>query len=699
MQPSMKPRPPTFSYAAPMSDPPSLDKLARRRDLMAELAATTAPPPMFNAGQLGINLGAQALRQWAASRAEDKYEQANKDVFGQLANLLQSDDSGAEFDSQLLPLLASVGGPEAGLQYALSERERRQRMEPYDKMASVIFGDSELSPATDLSGPAQTAGSYAMPAAPGVLPAALYGESSFGADTTNPSSNAMGRLQITPATWAEYAPRVGAPPEFDPSTPEGQAILDEWEDDVGGEVWKDYASMAERDFGRPPTSAENYLYWFFGPGDAPKVFAARPDVDIRQVISPLSYQQNRAFLQGKTTGQAIDELTRRWNGWEVQAGGATEAASASSAHSDADKAQGLAWFQSLPDDRKKIIQARYEIDRAAGHPERTIDFIMEQMFAEQKPPTIRTFHEGGMSIDKAWSPAAGEWVPVGKSYPRWKDGDKGSEPYFEVVTLDDGSQAQRDARSGRLYSMPDAGGAVYEIVEGPNGEPVQRNTKTGYLASVPGGSSGPSAAAQANNEEILAAREALAGMTVEEIRAASSPADATGILENPDYNPAIESMARLALQHLQGVEDPDYRMWHQRLTGLGPDPQGSGQRIGVAVGTAESYPSRPVAPPAAAPAAAPAAPAVPAAPPPADPRPFSSTQGGGRGRLPSSATSQGAAPQPSASGGIEVGQTVYIGAQPAEVLAVLPDGRVRVRMSDGTTGTTREALAGASAAP
>jgi hypothetical protein len=93
---------------------------------------------------------------------------------------------------------------------------------------------------------------------------------------------------------------------------------------------------------------------------------------------------------------------------------------------------------------------------------------------------------------------------------------------------------------------------------------------------VPHAAQGPSLAQQANNEEVLAARRTLAGLNLsrEEILRRSQKMTATG-RDNPDYDPFIERLVRIATQRVVGMDDPEFaRVW-AGIYGSGANPSGT----------------------------------------------------------------------------------------------------------------------------
>ncbi len=162
-----------------------------------------------------------------------------------------------------------------------------------------------------------------------------------------------------------------------------------------------------------------------------------------------------------------------------------------------------------------------------------------------KPPTVRRFLEGNRFVEKQFDPQTNQWTPV-SSGPRYKPGSG----------LPRRRQIMADAEGYRRYV--DTGERVFPGVEKP----------------ATGGGRGLTPVQQRGNQEIDAARKALAsrGLTQDQIKRASQKMTDTG-RDNPHHDPSLERLVSKALRRKIG-DDPEYDTLYQSYRGK-PQPAGA----------------------------------------------------------------------------------------------------------------------------
>ena len=118
---------------------------------------------------------------------------------------------------------------------------------------------------------------------------------------------------------------------------------------------------------------------------------------------------------------------------------------------DARKAQAVADLSAHP---PAGVDPQQWASMVAADPEGMASAYGKSLFEPAKPPTVHTFNEGGMAVDKQFNPKTGTW-DVLSSAPRWQPA-QAPEQWVDVKDAQGNVIGQRSSRSGKYDPYPSA---------------------------------------------------------------------------------------------------------------------------------------------------------------------------------------------------------------------------------------------------
>jgi len=118
---------------------------------------------------------------------------------------------------------------------------------------------------------------------------------------------------------------------------------------------------------------------------------------------------------------------------------------------DTRKAQAIADLSAHP---PSGVDPQQWASMVAADPEGMASAYGKSLFEPAKPPTVRTFNEGGMAVDKQFNPKTGTW-DVLSSAPRWQPA-QAPEQWVDVKDAQGNVIGQRSSRSGKYDPYPSA---------------------------------------------------------------------------------------------------------------------------------------------------------------------------------------------------------------------------------------------------